>query len=222
MPFSSLESPTVPYREVALSCDCMFAFTMAKQAGDIRITGTLDDLTFYKMDGKYYVRLKSSLTRKRFMKDKAFERSRKSAERFALGNQLASKLYRMIEKEKQVYKLFCFLKRKAILLLKEEKNIKQVEAILVDHLIDFGAVEKRIEKAKHTGGFDQHHTPAKLGGIRSTTALTPLMIHNKLLKYTWPLSMMSMLLCCKGKDAPQTLYAAYRKTCGSGAGYCQG
>jgi hypothetical protein len=44
---------------------------MAKQAGDIFITGTIDDLCFYKMDGAYYVRLKSSLTGKKFWKNKA-------------------------------------------------------------------------------------------------------------------------------------------------------
>jgi hypothetical protein len=37
---------------------------MAKQIGDIKITGTYDNVTYYKMDGEYYARSKSSLTGK--------------------------------------------------------------------------------------------------------------------------------------------------------------
>ena len=56
---------------------------MAKQVGIIKITGTIDDITFYEMGGEFYARMKSSLTGKRFWKDKAFEGSRRSAK--ALG-----------------------------------------------------------------------------------------------------------------------------------------
>jgi hypothetical protein len=118
-----------------------FAF-MAKQAGDIFITGTIDDLCFYKMEEVYYVRLKSSLTGKKFWKNKAFEGSRKSCNRFAEGNKLASKVYRMIEEEKRAYKLYCFLKRRAILLLKEGKTINETEETLIDYLEEFGVIKK--------------------------------------------------------------------------------
>ena len=116
---------------------------MAKQAGPFFIEGTLDDLTFYKMEGKYYVRMKSSVTGKKFWKHKAFERSRESCERFSEGNRLASRLYRRIEKEKRKYKLFCFLKKKAIQLLKEGKSLTKAEEILMDDLSGFGMMEKR-------------------------------------------------------------------------------
>lgn len=42
---------------------------MARQIGDIIITGTIDDITFYEMDGKGYARHKSSLTGKRVKRD---------------------------------------------------------------------------------------------------------------------------------------------------------
>lgn len=116
---------------------------MAKQAGEFFIEGSFDDLCFYKMDGKYYVRMKSSLSSKKFWKHKAFEGSRRSCERFAEGNRLASKLYRMIEEEKRVYSLFCFLKKKAILLLKEGKSLPETEERLLDYLIEFGLVKHR-------------------------------------------------------------------------------
>jgi hypothetical protein len=119
---------------------------MATQAGDIFITGTIDDLCFYKMYGNYYVRMKSSLTGKRFWKDKSFEGSRKSCTRFEKGNKLASKIYQMIDEEKRVYRLYCFLKRRAILFLKEGKNIAEAEELLIDYLVEFGVI-KRDEKA---------------------------------------------------------------------------
>lgn len=120
---------------------------MAKQAGDFLIEGTIDELTFYKMDGKYYVRMKSSLTGKKFWKHKAFERSRQSCNRFSEGNKLASKLYRMIGEEKRQYKLFCFLKKRAILLLKEGKSLPETEEVLMDYLMEFGMITDNKERS---------------------------------------------------------------------------
>jgi len=114
---------------------------MAKQAGDFFIEGTIDDLTYYRMNGRFYVRGKSSLTKKKFWRSKAFERSRESCKRFSEGNKLASRIYRMIEKEKRVYSLYCFLKKRAISLLKEGKSLKEAEEVLIDYLRDFRFVE---------------------------------------------------------------------------------
>ena len=79
---------------------------MAKQEGTILITGTIDDITFYEMDGKFYARMKSSLTGKRFWKDKAFEGSRKSARALGVASKLASLLYRTLSKEHKSRSLF--------------------------------------------------------------------------------------------------------------------
>ena len=133
---------------------------MAKQAGAIKFTGTIDDLCFYRMEGEYYVRRKSSLTGKRYQRDAAFERSRKSASRFAEGNRLASKLYKMIPKEKRLYSVFCFLKRKSILLLKEGKHVEEAEALLVNYLIGLGLTATKkvrpvIRKVRITGDIPQ-------------------------------------------------------------------
>ena len=118
---------------------------MAKQTGPVKIVGTIGNICFYKMEGKYYVRMKSSLTGKQFWKHDAFAGSRRSCKRFAEGNKLASKVYRMIEKEKRAYKLFCFLKKRAVLLLKEGKGVLEVEKVLVDDLREFGFLP-RVEK----------------------------------------------------------------------------
>ncbi len=92
---------------------------MAKQVGNIKIIGTIDNLTFYEMDGEFYVRMKSSLTGKQFKTKKCFERSRRSAARFGTGNKIAGEVYRSLPDKKRVYALFCSLKSIAIALLKQ-------------------------------------------------------------------------------------------------------
>lgn len=66
---------------------------MAKQCGPIFLECTWDDLTFYKMDGEYYVRKKSRLTREKVLTHKAFERTRLYANMLALASKIASSIY---------------------------------------------------------------------------------------------------------------------------------
>lgn len=74
---------------------------MAKQVGIVKLTGTIDDITFYEMGGEFYARMKSSLTGKRFWKDKAFEGSRRSAKALGVASKLASLLYKTLPKEEK-------------------------------------------------------------------------------------------------------------------------
>ncbi len=98
---------------------------MAYVLGPIRFTGTIGDATFYKMQGEYHVRTKSSLTGKKFWKHPAFAGSRDSCKRFALGNKLASGVYRSLPKQQQHYALFCQLKTMAIHCLKLQWTTEQ-------------------------------------------------------------------------------------------------
>lgn len=109
------------------------------------ITGTYDDLTFYKMEEQFYVRMKSSLTGKRFWQERCFEGSRQSADRFGKGNNLASKVYQSIDAEKRVYNLFCFFKRRAIAMLKAGRSLEATEGILREYAIEFGFLDRRAE-----------------------------------------------------------------------------
>jgi len=73
---------------------------MAKQVGPFYISGgTVSDLTFYKMDGQYYVRQKSSLSRKRVLKDPKFKKTMENAGVLAKASRIASKLYRLLDKQ---------------------------------------------------------------------------------------------------------------------------
>ena len=48
----------------------------------------------------------------------------------------------MVKGEEKVYKLFCFLKKKAIGLLKEGKTVLETEASLMDYLKSFGFLKE--------------------------------------------------------------------------------
>ena len=104
---------------------------MARQAGDIRRVGTEDNLCFYKMLDEYFIRKKSSLTGKKFWKNKCFEASRKSCSRFGKGNVLASSVYQHFQKQKE---LWFSLKKAAIAGIKEGK----VEQDILVNLFDIG------------------------------------------------------------------------------------
>ena len=90
---------------------------MAKQAEGF-IVGTIDDITFYKMYGHYYARMKSSLTGKKFWKHRSFEGSRRSCNRFGKGNRLASLVYNEIAEGERKYEMYCLMKKTAIALIK--------------------------------------------------------------------------------------------------------
>lgn len=90
------------------------------------LVGTYDDITFYKMEGNYYARMKSSLTGKKFRTHKAFEGSRRSCNRFGRGNKLASMVYKEIPEENRKYDVFCSMKSAAIAMIKAGKEESDV------------------------------------------------------------------------------------------------
>jgi len=129
--------------------------------GYLHYAGTTGNIISYWMRGTNYLRTKGRLDRKSFFKKKCFEGSRKSAERFALGNELASSLYARVMVSRKTYPLYCFLKKKAILLIKEGKTVEEGEEILTDYLQSFGLIkkERRTKPARteqlRSGGYEE-------------------------------------------------------------------
>ena len=122
---------------------------MARQIGDIIIVGTIDDITFYQMEGRGYARHKSSLTGKRVKKDPRFKRTMQSAHRLGRGSQLASKVYRSLPRQEQVYALFKELKHIAVLALKEGKSEVEVMVLLKQWVVkEASAKEAGVVKAQ--------------------------------------------------------------------------
>ncbi len=94
------------------------AGNMARQAGPLLITGTRSNLTFYKMNGRYYARLKSSLSSKRVKTSPAFARTMLYANRLALCSRIASRLYRSMPVAAQQVALYRKMTSTALQLLK--------------------------------------------------------------------------------------------------------
>jgi hypothetical protein len=103
---------------------------MAKQAGPFFITGTIDQVCFYKLDKAYYARSKSSLTRKRVLRDPAFKETRRHAELMGKASTIASLIYRGLPEEQQLHSLYRKLTGRAFRLLKENKTKKEIVTLL--------------------------------------------------------------------------------------------
>jgi hypothetical protein len=94
---------------------------MAKQTGYIKATGTVDDnVNFYynQVDG-FLVRLLPGVDTERYWSDPAFEGSRRSAERFGVGNIMSSIIYRFVPVKRRYRHLFKQVRTIAIVCLKQ-------------------------------------------------------------------------------------------------------
>lgn len=118
---------------------------MARQIGDIKITGTIGDVTFYRMDGKYYARMKSSLTAKKVKTHPHFALTRMYAKWLGEASKLASEVYRTLPKEERKYAVFCRLKTVAHKLVKEGVVKEEVLNVLRRQLEEM--VVKPVKKA---------------------------------------------------------------------------
>lgn len=69
---------------------------MAKQAGILKMTGTVGNICFYKLEGQYYVRRKSSLSGKRVKNDPAFRETMRYAALLGKAARIASGIYKTL------------------------------------------------------------------------------------------------------------------------------
>jgi hypothetical protein len=115
---------------------------MAKQVGYVKAVGTVDgDINFYKdEEWGYLVRMLPGVNSKRYWKDAAFEGSRRSAERFALGNIMSSIIYRFVPVKRRYPRLFTKVRRIAVALLKHGTEKQEVFRALFTFLTE----QKRI------------------------------------------------------------------------------
>ncbi len=109
---------------------------MAKQIGHVKAVGTVDDnVNFYysELDG-YLARLLPGVDTKRFWNDPAFEGSRRSAERFKVGNIMSSILYRFVAVKRRYTLLFKQVRTLSLICLKQVMEKKEVFTALFSFL----------------------------------------------------------------------------------------
>ncbi|SEN89805.1 hypothetical protein SAMN04488505_11477 [Chitinophaga rupis] len=92
---------------------------MPKQKGPVFYTGTRGDACFYKMDGQYYVRRKSTLSGKRVKRDKAFTLTRVYADLLGQASRLAAAVYRCLPREERKHAQYRAMTGEALRMLKE-------------------------------------------------------------------------------------------------------
>ncbi len=103
---------------------------MAKQIGPIKLRGCYGNICFYKMDGEYYARQKSSLDRKRVKRDPAFRETMRYSGIFGRASKLASAVYKTLLQEEKASGLFKSLTGRAMQLLSGGKTEKEVLEVL--------------------------------------------------------------------------------------------
>ena len=107
---------------------------MAKQLGPKFIKRQcICNLQFYYMEGKYYVRKKSSLTGKRVKKDKKFRLTMIYAGILAQASKIASSVYRQIPKEERKHPYFRTLTGMAQKMLRKGVSAEEVYEQLYQH-----------------------------------------------------------------------------------------
>ncbi len=104
---------------------------MAKQiAGLCFLEGTFDDLTFYKMEGQYYVRVKSSLSSKRVKTSPEFKWTMIYARLLARASKIGSAIYKELPPGWRQFWMYRSFTGEAFTLLKEnpytDEQVKQL------------------------------------------------------------------------------------------------
>jgi len=103
---------------------------MSKQRGPVYFTGTVDGICYYRMNGKYYARRKSTLSRKRVRRDPAFARTRRNAALLGQASRIAAGVYRLLPRVQKKLDLYRAMTGQAMELLKKGVDEAEVKAKL--------------------------------------------------------------------------------------------
>jgi hypothetical protein len=157
---------------------------MAKQCGPLFFECTWDDLTFYKMEGNYYVRKKSSLTREKVLTHKAFEKTRFYASLLVTASKIASSIYSDLPIDWRQFWMFRSFTGEGLLMLEGGATPQEVYDYLWKTYVEYWAIyqhttgiklrtgrtskkaKPRVHKTRirHRGSFDKYRRYARLIG----------------------------------------------------------
>ena len=112
LPHSAIHSPSVRHTLILIGplliLVCTYLCIMAFQAGDIKISGTFDELSFYHSVFGWLVRRKGGPSRRQFKTSPAFIRSRENSEEFTACARTAASVRQLVmthtaHKDKTLY-----------------------------------------------------------------------------------------------------------------------
>jgi hypothetical protein len=120
---------------------------MGKQVGPDYITGTVGDRTYYKLNGQYLVRAKSTLSRRRVKRSPAFRRTMEYAGWLAQASKVASEVYRMIVRERRRVETYRAMTGMAMGFIKEGMDKEMVKSQLIQKYVwQIIPVKRQVEK----------------------------------------------------------------------------
>lgn len=131
---------------------------MGKQIGPHYITGTVGDRTYYKLNGQYLVRAKSTLSRNRVKRSPAFKRTMAYAGLLGQASKLAVVVYRMIPRKKQRVHVYRKMTGVAMGMLKtgmDDELVKErlIQAYVQQFLVKQKPIAQQLCKRKHVALF---------------------------------------------------------------------
>ena len=121
---------------------------MAEQLGNIKITGTFDNLCFYRMEEAYYVRRKSSLTAKRVKTSPRFAFTRVYAGLAGQSSKMAAEIYRALPPGFRQYWMFRAFTGEAFQSLKRGKTPEEAREMLWQTYVSVWELKKTVTQAK--------------------------------------------------------------------------
>ena len=94
---------------------------MATQTGTVLFEGTIGNITGYRMNGKHYLKTKSSLSRRQILKKDCFSNTRRNAKWFGEAQSIAKQIYHELPPDKRdQFKVWYPLRNKAQLMVRKE------------------------------------------------------------------------------------------------------
>jgi hypothetical protein len=94
---------------------------MATQTGIVLFEGTNGNITGYRMNGKHYLKTKSSLSRRQILKKDCFSNTRRNAKWFGEAQSIAKQIYHELPPDKRdQIKVWYPLRNKAQLMVRKE------------------------------------------------------------------------------------------------------
>ena len=118
---------------------------MATQKGLIVFEGTISNITGYQMNGKHYLKMKSSISRKRVLRDLRFKNTRRYAAWFGQASSIAKKVYHEVPLEnRSQHGLWYPLRKRAESLVRKELQRSEIIRLLKEEFIE--PLKKHMQK----------------------------------------------------------------------------
>lgn len=116
---------------------------MARQAGPFVFNGTVGDATGYKMNGQYYLKTKSLISRRRIKEHPQFSNTRRNAKWFGEAVKLARQVYHELDRcDRDQRTVWYPMRNRAQELVREGRPAEEIVCLLRKEFAEVGQTSK--------------------------------------------------------------------------------